>query len=1834
MANESGIQIGIDGEEYFYLPESGDIQVREALDRLLPPYLRDQILTPSEVQESRAGILGQAEVSKYHSYDPEDEGGYSDRARTLRMPDWARVYASAGYPLTPTARHTPEEGLNEMPYGVFLVNQMISDLATRGANAQDAVLPKVMACDMRAMMLGEETMGDLDALVSPELIQQMADQYFGDIHVSQEELELVREKVGNWVFSLYKLIHDEHLQLRSQGGLDQLPVHILNHFIRHNERAEICFEALRQVREQRNNSDDNSDLADIDFDEVEQYLMWPAMLNVAAANLLRNSPPLSPSFSDTAIIEQRKEILRDAKQALAEEILPDEQKGLLLELVELIRTDNLEGEEGAVLLVPQYQQAVSLLGGIAEIQDRDHALQLLDEVIPDVEDVQIYEQCQLDVLEEMKVTLQNGHSAIHLEDLTGQQYKAILWLQKRTGRNILRQIAIQPQHRGIRPGWDVEMDTLWHRPNREDTIETLEAWGNNESSPLSAYERQALGELLTALQLSTNPLLLNEEAITTRLSGQHLALLRKIEELSAKRLLAAKIPLVSPAFTGTALRKLHDVLSRPFYKSLWPHTKSSRPKELSPKELRRLSQSEQAGLRGGLTMQEMVEAHIANAAAERYLKGLYPDMEPVEVKQHMWGDKYEVEPPSALQGVDKAAIVIRDVILQLLRGEEGKIAVIGDCDEDGMNAAAIWIRALKALTGQDVDSTLNNRIEGHNVQFADLLNFVLMGNRTIIINDTGSGSEDAETYRLFRDGVSCVEDLQVFYEICDRIEDVNIEGKDYISTRRLKSKITRFTNYATRVRDLFNSDRESAYQNANGMKEYFEMNPEAVWDDYFRVLLGGFVEGLDETKDMELIRFINGSPDVNLIVIDHHTPSVEMVRYLQEQKLRAIVENIGTVFPNELLKTFSDGQFAYADLTTIRELRGRLTQTNGGHLDRNVQLTIEEQEALEKLEALVAVDAIRLPDELNRIVMVNPEWVKEGQEEVFLGEMEQALKTKKSEKIREVQRRHCCYTVSELVGSMTAWKVTKRLYELFNTDPIIQADAQELFGLDDEERKGRLAKISRQIRGGLFPDRGEGAEVHFGGKDNAMFKLDVSSLLEQKGAKAKIQRALREFRNSWVSGVERAYLQYIQANPKGDWKGFAESENYQHVLNYVDDLYGVEVIDHKALKQLVGEENNYQAFPERQLVATQKEIDLRFEKKITELVEKGELSLGEVRFYLAYNRELPKSLFDRDESEKAPYFTQLARRVGFELGQIVRIKDSEGLMHTVSFTGYSGSWTEIKKSLYRRINSHLREHGVHPDLRTTEGEFTKKKRLALARQLADEYWDQAVAQLMKLGESGVPGGITPEEAVFLNAWAKGRAYGSKQGLINAAIAQIVDYGEIRGEGRILVRQAMDLVTEEIEKAYDRTLSRSEKQKLRNRLPPVLRILNTATTANLNQLSLYLTRNWSHSWGAAENLLFRCRAIVGRDAYADELLKQAIIFITTRREGPDISRLRKAIKQERDKMMEYREELFKKAKQGQASKTRRRKEKRLPARDNVVVVKLPGNPKVDPIYGVMGLVAGDLAREYGKPALVFHRIRSKRQGGSETVRCSVRLPNEGSIDWDIVLMNWRLNPVDGFVVTKCGGHPGAAGAEIEISDMEKFLDAVDTAFEGFEQIGRYSGVVRLDDVKPGVIAKLQEEGLDDAQAYGLKINYFNVAKIVGESIAPGILEPYGKDTPNLELDISGVKVLNMVHGQRTKDGNDYIVAKMEDPNGHIEELRVFNKLHEWEKVQIGDVLTVRVEARMSNRPAAPARIENKISGVEPDGSDSNGYYATTVRGYIPRSKLYINEIVSNSRATEP
>jgi single-stranded DNA-specific DHH superfamily exonuclease len=1166
---------------------------------------------------------------------------------------------------------------------------------------------------------------------------------------------------------------------------------------------------------------------------------------------------------------------------------------------------------------------------------------------------------------------------------------------------------------------------------------------------------------------------------------------------------------------GLEIRMLLDVLQEPVFERIFPTGSPPRRSDFTEEQL---EQDKYLSDRvyGDLRYVEVLEGLIANNMLNEYYKSLGVENKK-EMLEAMFPNENAEEPPSALQNVDKAAkIVYRTVV------SNNKIATIGDCDQDGFFASINWRWILEHVGVDDVEQKFNTRLEGHAVQPRDLLNLALKGSDLIIINDTGSSEQDTKTFSLIKNGVQSIEDLLFFRE--------NIEGIQGFSSltkhvqRQIKTKLTRFINEHKDDKDLdltelletrFTTGKTYIDDSNNKKPEYKSLS------DY-----------------APLVYFLEGFPDLKIIVCDHHTPSIEAIEYFRDNE---------------------------------------------------------------------------------DVIMVNPEWVRNGYEEKFIEEMKLALKPNDKgevniEEINKVQRKYTCYPESDIVGTVTTGKVIKRFLQLLTDEEIVREEATEIYSLDAEARKNKYRELAQIVSKGSkesTEDLPLPTEIHIMLDEDTDIELSLEGLWMEKAPMDKITSRI----NQSVSSLGH-YVTRIKQN------GLSQEESIT-LLKELEAKWGLVINNKEDFLSYIKEES-FSLDKDSVSNRTIDKIDTLYKRRIEEVTESDILSKGELRFYLDYAKRLPKSFFLLPKDEKEEYILPTLFKLSTEIDRTAEIEAIDGSF-SINLTDIVQrallpddnpdkilNLRDLKIHLFDLIEQGYDENGGIPENPRT-GEVPDKR--TKVRYEGNKIWNEVIERLQKRKR------LTPMEMRAVDSFFKYGPYGFEFINLTEATATLGDGGSVdlgKGrENRAIVRNGMNAIEKFTDDYWEAT--GQEKSELKRIQPEILRLIRTSLRGtHIKSVNWHLSRLLTHGVSAFVNAMYR-RGKEERSERAKEFWTEAADFCIRRSDNETTRRHRHTLVYAQEVSIERREELFE-----QIAKDLDNNHGEL--EKPIIITKLEGRKYVDPTKGLRGLIAGQLAGRYEKPTMVIVEEKAETNGTAGRYSVSFRLPAKGNVAADMVQLGLAINEIPGIKILAHGGHPEAAGGTWEVKGgKEKLHEVLDPIFLKYEIENPDAGIVKVEEVIERTAQSLEEEGWGYLGDYREYVNTFDVADTIAASMYKQT-NPYGVNMPGLMIEFEDLTVVSRSNGVKN-DGDEYCNLMVRDKRGNVKTMRLFKNLADLNQIHKGDTVTLRAQPIMRLRALGEGNLE--YNWPIP-GDTEQRISASTVVGEKAKPHLDIDKIMSIRR----
>jgi len=247
------------------------------------------------------------------------------------------------------------------------------------------------------------------------------------------------------------------------------------------------------------------------------------------------------------------------------------------------------------------------------------------------------------------------------------------------------------------------------------------------------------------------------------------------------------------------------------------------------------------------------------------------------------------------------------------------------------------------------------------------------------------------------------------------------------------------------------------------------------------------------------------------------------------------------------------------------------------------------------------------------------------------------------------------------------------------------------------------------------------------------------------------------------------------------------------------------------------------------------------------------------------------------------------------------------------------------------------------------------------------------------------------------------------------------------------------------------------------------------------------------------------------------------------------------------------------------------ERGLQDKDIIVV----GNPDWQP--PVLGLVATNIVRDYGKPVFLWGR------GEDETIKGSCRAPD----GFDVVKIMREVPESDGLFLN-LGGHVAAGGYSIASDKIHTFEEKI---LEAHKRLGEVSSNSDIADASGDSAGQILGEILVDKVLSAGEVgrNIWSVIEKVG---------PYGESNPKPLFMMQGIMVLDIKFFGKTKE---HVELRLQDTltGDETKAIKFFAKEDKAieEKLKIGELadLVVHMEKSMfKNYPEYRLRIVDVVS----------------------------------------
>jgi len=180
--------------------------------------------------------------------------------------------------------------------------------------------------------------------------------------------------------------------------------------------------------------------------------------------------------------------------------------------------------------------------------------------------------------------------------------------------------------------------------------------------------------------------------------------------------------------------------------------------------------------------------------------------------------------------------------------------------------------------------------------------------------------------------------------------------------------------------------------------------------------------------------------------------------------------------------------------------------------------------------------------------------------------------------------------------------------------------------------------------------------------------------------------------------------------------------------------------------------------------------------------------------------------------------------------------------------------------------------------------------------------------------------------------------------------------------------------------------------------------------------------------------------------------------------------------------------------------------------------------------------------------------------------------------------------------------------------------LDPLFEKYEPINPDAGVIKIESTIKELKSELKKSAPGLMKSFDF-LDPFAVADVISTHITQQT-NPYGTDFPKLLLEFEELKVVGKSRGKKV-DGEAYQTITVEDKRGNRRSMRMFKKLTSFDKIRIGDTVSLRVQPIMRLTPMPPAKLIY-------NGPLINEGDVTSIDGQKSRPTLDIEKVISIRR----
>jgi len=824
-----------------------------------------------------------------------------------------------------------------------------------------------------------------------------------------------------------------------------------------------------------------------------------------------------------------------------------------------------------------------------------------------------------------------------------------------------------------------------------------------------------------------------------------------------------------------------------------------------------------------------------------------------------------------------------------------------------------------------------------------------------------------------------------------------------------------------------------------------------------------------------------------------------------------------------------------------------------------------------------SIEATKYFKDNQEVIMVNPEWVREGYEDVFIDEMQRALMPDENGnvdigKVNEAQRKYVCYPESDIVGTVTAGKVMKRFMQLLTDEEIVKTEEKELYSLGKKERESKYRELAEKVSNvslykNLPEEEGLPTYLKLSVNDSTHLQVFLGDLWLESNSMEKISSRITQIANSLDWRIR-------EIKKEEDFK------KHKLLLDDLEDKWNLSISNKKLLIDSIY--NSSVPVDKDNLIETAfKKIEEIYDKRIETVLKENLLTKGELRFYLEYAGKLPQSFFTMSREEKReyviPHLTKLTQEIEVQTyiageESPFTIELSAALEEVIE---NNGNLRDLKILLYDLIEKGYEENGGIPvNPRTNKIPARRPK----VRYEGTKVWNAAIETLQERRE------LSSNVFRSLESYFNYGPYGLEFLKLTEATATLGDGGSVgihKGlENRVIVKNGM----EALEKFTDDYWEADEEHKksLKRVQPEILRLIRTSLRGtHIKSVNWHLSRLLTHGVSAFVNAMYR-RGKEERSQRAKEFWSEASDFCVRRSDNENTRRHRYTLAHAQEVSIERREELFEEIVKelendhGEIEKP-------------IIITKLEGLKYVDPIKGLRGLIAGQLSSRYNKPSMVVVEERAETKGSPARYSVSFRLPAKGNVATDMVQLGLAINPVPGIEIIAHGGHPEAAGGTWEVTGgIEKIHEVLDPIFSNFKVENPDAGIVKMEEVIQKTTQELQKDGWDALEDYEEHINTFNIADTVAANMYKQT-NPYGVGMPGLVLEFDDLTIVNKSKGTKN-DGDEYCNLKVRDKRGNVKNMRLFKELADLNEIEKGDKVSLRAQPIMRLRALEEGNLQ--------------------------------------------